>query len=90
MILHAKQKVRSEINQTDDWIIARVKCWCANDTEEIDASPPHLYKYDDELSWKLVCPQKHVLVAGKTEPSQVFERGLVPFNQLLRREFSQQ
>jgi len=57
---------------------------------KINASPPHLHKYDDVLSWKLVRPQKHVLVAGKTEPSQVFERGLVPFNQLLRREFNQQ
>ncbi len=51
-----------------------------NVTEETDAS--HLYKS--------VCVHKHVLVAGKTEPSQVFERGLVPFNQLLRRDFSQQ
>lgn len=42
-----KEKVRSEINQTDYWIIVHVKCWCANDTEENDASPPHLYKYDD-------------------------------------------
>lgn len=46
MILHAKKKL-SEINQTDNWIIVHVKCWCANDTKEIDASPPHLYKYDD-------------------------------------------
>lgn len=31
----------------------------------------------------------HLAVAGQMEPSQVFLRGLVPFNQLLRREYSQ-
>lgn len=42
------------------------------------------------LSLALAAEAARLAVAGQTEPSQVFLWGLVPFNQLLRREFSQQ
>lgn len=42
------------------------------------------------LSLAVTAEATRLAVAGQTEPSQVFLWGLVPFNQLLRREFSQQ
>lgn len=41
------------------------------------------------LALPLAAKATRLAVAGQTEPSQVFQRGLVPFNQLLRRESCQ-